>query len=439
MVRKNLIFWTTPKYNIKTPPNHIHIKNQNTPPTRTTSIMASKLSCLGHVKRVSTTENGTPTRPPAPGLYSDTCFHGDNSGSMASMGRAPEDGGRNFAKQYRDFGKANSGETKTHLTYGVFSTEYHQVFSDDPAKLTESQIDQCAHAMRPTASTKFYDTAIAQLNAQAARVRAEYASLAPAVRRLVPMNQFAAVVFATLTDGMDNQSVICDEAALKRAFARHKQEFGATIMFIAANMNAEQIGQTYGLDGGDCLQMGSDQHYSQAAFQAVTSACLRGCSGAPPPPRSLRQSTFTGLERVTSCSATEANRYGVKLGGRQCTAPVKGSKGSFVQPKGSPAVVPPPPPPLNLRGGGPFQGHFRGARGHFGPPPLLRNYGHVNLRQTACGGGGGGRGCTSGVTFPPVQLHVSSTTSQLPPPTQLPLSDDDLSDSDYGYNSGDEK
>ena len=271
------------------------------------------LSCLSHVKRLADPETGVIKRPVCPGLYSDTCFLGDNSGSMSSMGRSPEDGARLFAEQYHALGVANSGQTPTYLAFAVFSTTCEEVYADDPAKLTQKQIDLCAHSMRPTNLTRFYDSAIEQLAAQAKRIRASYATLSPAVRRLVPLDQYAAVVFATLTDGQDNMSNLCDGPALKRAFNRHKVEFGAKILFIAANMSAEDVGKNYGIDEDACLQMGSDQLHSQEAFKAVTSACMREASCGAPQYRSAtipNRQTFTGLERMSSCSVGEAQLYG---------------------------------------------------------------------------------------------------------------------------------
>lgn len=261
------------------------------------------LSCLSRVKR---TAGGT--RPACPGEYSDTVFHGDNSGSMRSMGASPEDGGREFAKEYRDFGRRQCQQgTVSHLTYGVFSTKYQQVFSGDPADLTEEDIDRCAKAMRATNSTKFFDTAVGQIASQANRVRAAYDKQPLAVRRLVPLRDFASVVFATLTDGMDNESVLCTAADLRAAFAEHKATFGAKILFLAANMDAQAVGARYGLDAGQCLQMGSDPQYSGGAMRAVTQVALREASvsmggGVRPP-------MFGVGMRQQSCSGREYNLY----------------------------------------------------------------------------------------------------------------------------------
>ncbi len=291
--------------------------------TKTTSTMSPKnqnkttLSCFSHVKRSTNSKPEQIKRPNCSSLYSDTCFLGDNSGSMSTMGRAPEDGARLFAEQYRDLGLANKEQTPTHLVFAVFSNTCVEVYSGDPANLTQKQIDRCAYSMRPTRMTRFYDSAIEQLTAQAKRIRDSYATLPLETRRLVPLDQYGSVVFATLTDGYDNMSTLCDEAALKRAFDRHKAEFGAKILFIAANMSAEDVGARYGLDEDVCLQMGSDQLHSQEAFKAVTGACLREASSYTVP--SYRSGniplrpTFTGLQRMTSCGANEAQRYSATI------------------------------------------------------------------------------------------------------------------------------
>ena len=415
---------------------------------------AVPLACLSSVKRSPNSYGGKPLRPEVLPMYSDTVFHGDNSWSMNSMGRAPQVGAKHFAEKYRDFGK-NSQHTKNHLTFGVFSDNYVEVFAGDPSTLTGADVMRCQQSMVPTNSTKFYDTAVSQLVAQKKRVLAEYALLPKEVKDLLPLKQFAAVVMAFLTDGEDNQSVLCDEAALKRANTRHQTQLGAKILFLAANMSAEDVGAKYGIDAEDCLQMGSDEHYAEGAMQAVTSACLRGAScpsqqadGSVP-----ARPTFSGIERQRSCGAAEALRYAPRpapVGGRQCTAPVKGCNGRYFQPKGQPNGAPPPPP---FGGGGvPMLAHAAAVRAGGNVPPrppgLGRGYAGGGGRGCAGGGGrgcagGGGRGCAGGSlgnVRGPFQSPLSGNGQQwaaaalLPIAASLPDSDDDLDD-DSGDDS----
>ena len=396
-----------------------------------TSTKKISLACFGHVKRVADPESGDLTfprsqffghtseyfRPPAPGLHSDTTWLGDCSGSMGSMGRSPEDGGRLFAQQYATLGKSNSGQTPTHLTYAVFSTKMREVYNGDPADMTQEQINECACAMRPTNMTRFYDSAVEQLAAQGKRIRQAYAALPKATRRLVPLNEFAAAVFATLTDGMDNQSTLCDGAALKRAFARHKLEFGAKILFIAANMSAKNVGASYGIDEDNCLQVGADEEHSRGGFAAATQACLRSASSAvhqhSSPERGQHPPMFSALARASSCGYQESQLYNGAhpAQGRQCTAPIQGHKGNTAWPKGRPqapvlGINPPPAPPRFGRSNLRRQNAMNPVR---------------NLRQAACGGGGAGPQARAAPSWlGGVQLHQATNP--------LPLSDDDLSD-----------
>ena len=364
------------------------------------------LSCFSHVKR---TAGGS--RPVVTGKYSDTVFHGDNSGSMSSMGSSPEDGGREFAKEYRDFGRRQCQQgTTSHLTYSVFSTKYHQIFSGAPADLTEEDIDKCAKAMRATDSTKFFDTAVGQIASQAKRVRAAYDAQPLAVRRLVPLRDFASVVFATLTDGKDNESVLCTGADLRTAFAEHKATFGAKILFLAANMDAQAVGARYGLDAGQCLQMGSDPHYSGGAMRAVTQVALREASGSlgggPRPPM------FGVGMRQQSCGGGEFNRY--------TSAPVHGLTMPNMVPRAGDSIVSPQP---SLRVNGVI-------------PPMPSLHSRVNnLRNSTSGPPEHEiqRGQTAGSNEPlrPRTLQFARRPALNERWGQeLPLSDDDLSDSE---------
>ena len=286
------------------------------------------LSCLSHVKRSGS------TRPDASPLYSDTVFHGDNSGSMSSMGYTPSAGAIKFGKEYKKLGKGAAHAC--HLTFGVFSTLYFKVFSGNPGNLTDAIIVKFGTAMRPTNSTCFYDTTIQQLRLQRQRVRKQYAALPKKVRQLVNLRDFASVVFTIMTDGDDKMSIRHDHISLRKHLAKHQDEYGAKVMFIAANMSAEQVGDKYGIPKGNCLQMGSDPHYAGIAMTNLTRACLRSSqtpsSGSLPPPPA-----FTLLQQTSSCSYNEYSQYNL--------APPPPSHFSLPPPPSHFSLPPPPPPP----------------------------------------------------------------------------------------------
>ena len=76
--------------------------------------------------------------------------------------------------------------------------------------MTDEDIDNCEKAMVPTNMTNFYDTTIDQLDKQGARIERKYSELSKKTRELVPLDTFASVVFAILTDGCDNVSTKYD-------------------------------------------------------------------------------------------------------------------------------------------------------------------------------------------------------------------------------------
>lgn len=255
----------------------------------------SSLSCMHSVKRMNNKRSN-----PSP-LYSDTVFHGDHSGSMSSMGDSPSIGAREFVEKY----KKMSGDVdyNIHLVFGVFSNDYSEIYNGSPTHMTDEDIDNCEKAMVPTNMTNFYDTTIDQLDKQGARIERKYNELSKKTRELVPLDTFASVVFAILTDGCDNVSTTYDSKTLKEKLAHHKKKYGASILFMAANMSAIDVGNMYGLKEEECLQMGSDPHYSLGAMNSITHACIRQASG------SLDNSVITPLMRMASCSQEENDMY----------------------------------------------------------------------------------------------------------------------------------
>ena len=257
--------------------------------------MSTTLSCLNAIKRTNQ------TRPMVKPLYSDTVFHGDHSHSMISMGDSPMKGGRMFVEKYRKM--ALEEDYDMHLVYGVFSDNYTEIYNGNTKNITNINIDECEKAMTPSGMTKFYDTAIEQLEKQAERIETRYHSLPTKVKKLVDLNTFSSVVFAILTDGDDNLS-IQNAYVLKKHLENHKKKYGTRIIFMAANMNAVNIGQSYGLNKDECLQMGSDPHYSFNAMNNMTDACIRQSSQSH-----NTEELITPLMRMNSCSLDEIDTF----------------------------------------------------------------------------------------------------------------------------------
>lgn len=254
----------------------------------------SSLLCMDSIKRMNN------ERPTVTLMYSDTVFHGDNSASMSSMGDSPSMGARTFVEKYKHM--SIDLKSDIHLVFGVFSDKYIEVYNGNPKDMTDEEILKCEQSMNPKDMTKFYDTTIEQLVNQGKRIEKKYNELSKETRNLVPLDKYANVVFAILTDGVDNASYEHDSEALKEYIHNHKTKYNASILFMAANMSAIDVGNKYGLNKEDCLQMGSDPTYSLNAMNSLTNVCSRRASNSG-------DMLITPLMRSQSCSQDELDTY----------------------------------------------------------------------------------------------------------------------------------
>jgi hypothetical protein len=209
------------------------------------------------------------------------------------MGLSPQEGAETFMKDHKKLSNKMRPMNGYHMEFTTFDNKASIEYNDDARKVTDNDIEKARNAMIPRGTTKFYDTAIACVSRQQKRVDAFIASLPKETARLMyENNHLVAAIFATFTDGMDNES-IADANALKRAIDKHKSQYNATCMFLAANIDADTTGASCGFDAGLCMQMGADRVSSGDALRICLIAMMRAASQQPP--------QFTQLERETSC------------------------------------------------------------------------------------------------------------------------------------------
>ena len=250
------------------------------------------LSCLSHVKRSSYSNS----RPAPPTLYTDVVWCGDRSGSMSSMGQAPIQGAKTFIKDHRKNAKQMKNIIGYHIDYTTFDDTATTKNYTNAANITDQNITDDSLNMVPRGTTKFYDTAIACISRQQKRLDNVKKNLTDAQKRLYYENSHLInAVFATFTDGHDNAS-IADSDALKRAIQKHEDEYGVVCMFLAANISAEECGERFGFNQGNCMQMGSDPITSSFALRSCSAAMTRAVT------EGAAQSQFTQVERYLSGS-----------------------------------------------------------------------------------------------------------------------------------------
>lgn len=236
--------------------------------------MTSTLSCLNNVKRT----NGY--RPNVP-IYMDAVFIGDRSGSMQSMGDAPQEGVKDFLKKHKELYDENGGEI--HVTIVTFDDESTISYSDDIRNLKDTDVEKCVNDMIPRNLTRLYDTVIEAIESQKSRMN---------------KNSEQKMVLCLFTDGEDNASK-STATMMSDAIMAHRKS-GVVCQFLAANQDAILTGSKYGFDKNNSIQVTPDPKYATNAFLACTASTLRSVTTG--------ESGFTPLERLESANDSDRNQ-----------------------------------------------------------------------------------------------------------------------------------
>ena len=236
--------------------------------------MTSQLSCMNNVKR---TDGSRPNVP----IYMDAVFIGDRSGSMQSMGDAPQKGVRDFLEKHKELYEENGGEI--HVTIVTFDDVETVSYSDDISNLTEDDIKRCELDMMPRNLTKLYDTVIDAIESQKSRKSS---------------NPEQKMVLSLFTDGDDNASKRSAKM-MSDAITEHR-ESGVICQFLAANQDAILTGSRYGFSKDNSIQVTSDPTYGASAFSACTANTLRSVTTG--------EVGFTSLERLASANDSDRNQ-----------------------------------------------------------------------------------------------------------------------------------
>ena len=251
------------------------------------------LSCISHVKRDE--DNSRPSVTPQV-VFASYC--GDCSGSMNTMGRSPAIGCYEWVKNITSDCINNNQEGNISVTF--FDTNTYKRMEKVPFKdvvISQKDADEWA---KPRGMTKLYDTAtmtVKILHNQVVEYKKKHTK-----NGIVP-NVIG--IFALNTDGLDNQSVVSNRTILKKAIEDAKKD-GVVCFFLAANMDAEVVGKSFGFNEGQSLTMDCDEFTSNIAFRSCTAEMRRVTSTgfARNIPQSLRQlscpSQFTAINSPSS-------------------------------------------------------------------------------------------------------------------------------------------
>lgn len=220
-------------------------------------------------------------------------FTGDRSGSMEGLDIASAKGLFNWLKDTTDNAIKNSQSGKIFVT--TFDHNSEKIIEGEDIssvykKIQNEEIDIkfCKKAMKAGGTTKLFDTAITDLENIVMARDSLYESFQPALKKINPK---IAMIWACCTDGFDNESIHNRrEFREKVLWARDK---GVKCFFLAANQEAQVIGQEYGFNPDTSLTFGTDAEKVECAMRSVTQCMREASSGS-------NNYVFTQLMRQSS-------------------------------------------------------------------------------------------------------------------------------------------
>lgn len=245
------------------------------------------LSCIARVKRTSENEFN---RPPDFPQYVFATFTGDRSGSMRDMvsreKNIPAEGLYEFITSQCKNALLNNQDSFISVT--TFDEKNETVIDNTESKNINVSMANCTEWMQPRGSTKLYDTAIGCLNKQKKNANEFMESLPAHIRRLNPK---VVKIWALMTDGYDNASFSSSRDLRKTV--ELAREDGTICYFLAANMDAQEVGESFGFSADNSLTFDADIQHAPCALRSVTANMLRTASNGSAAP-------FTQCQRQES-------------------------------------------------------------------------------------------------------------------------------------------
>jgi hypothetical protein len=209
--------------------------------------------------------------PTLPGMtdaaYTAICLLIDRSGSMQSIKDATEDAINGFVQQQ----VAEEGRRTIRIaTFDTGAPE--QVCPSTPA----SEVPR--FTLHPRGST-------ALLDAMGTTITAFGAELTGMDENTRPGH----VVFAVMTDGLENASTDYTWAQIKKMVEHQERVYGWNVVYLGANQDAIQVGAQLGVRRGSSLTYTADAHTTRSAVGSTSAYVTEVAAG--------RKAAFTDAQR----------------------------------------------------------------------------------------------------------------------------------------------
>ena len=188
------------------------------------------------VKRHHDDHNVRPTPRP---IYIDASYIGDRSGSMSSTRGGSQEGAVAYMQLQQTSVEKLKPFSGEHLEFVSFDNNSMVLYSNKATNLTDDDLIKIRDGMYPRSMTRLYDTIIETLTRQMKRINDKKLSLPKSVQDTINDNPWMiGTSCAITTDGIDN---ISENTMLdcRNIIKKYKMEYNGSVMFIGANINAE--------------------------------------------------------------------------------------------------------------------------------------------------------------------------------------------------------
>lgn len=233
------------------------------------------LPCLSNVKRTGNMKR--PQTLESEHSFIDICLLIDRSGSMGNIFKETVEGTNNFIKEQTDM--AISSGIKTNITIKTFDNDATTIV--DNMDITQlSELDKTL--LTPRGCTKLVDTAFETLLEQNRRKKSLMSEEFPNPK----------MIFAIITDGMDNMSKLYSPTNLNTLLSRLGDE-GLVSLFLGANQDAIKQGCQLGFKKDHSLTYTAEGKYASYAFRTLSEQVKSASQG--------KDTGFSQLNRTMSC------------------------------------------------------------------------------------------------------------------------------------------
>jgi len=221
-------------------------------------------------------------------IHTDVVLIVDRSWSMRSMNGAPKLMVQNMINEQKEISEKNNSSCAFSLV--TFDNEsIKRIDAKDVKKIKNHNDKNVSEWIEPRGSTRLIDTILEEIQFQKERKETYLKSLS---KEVLALNPKICCVIQIVTDGEDNMSTHNDEE-LNIEVIKHKED-GAHFVFLAANQDAIQTAQRFGIDDDTAMTIDNDFDSSTHGMRCASDMVCNITSGSSDTPR------FSDLQRQMS-------------------------------------------------------------------------------------------------------------------------------------------